>query len=544
MKQLLKALNMIRLSNKPSFYWRIIYVIVQSVLPLLSLYILKFMVDSVTNGVSQNLLGFELSPVMLLALFSAIFLLNRLVGVCSGFNSDIMSQRLVDYLSDRMQKQSARLDMSYFDNPEYHDTYHRAQQESSYRPLQVLNGFMNLFGSVITISGIVVMLSTASIWIIVVMVVAVIPSFIVRLIKSRQIYAFRRENTQLYRRTMYYTQLLGGRDFAKEMRTFGLAPFFRSRFVQIRKDLVKTLLRISRRISWYDSICAVVETAALFFVTLFLIISATSGAITVGAFVMLFEAFRRGQSALVSLVGAVSGLYDNRLFVGNLFEFLDLEPTIVSPADAKPFPEVVETIEFRDITFRYPKMERDVISHFNLIAKAGEVTQIEGENGFGKTTLLKLLLRLYDTDQGAILVNGVDVRQYDLRQLRRGIGAIFQDYVRFYCTAEENIAFGDIEHFDPERVRYAAELAGVDKYIDKLPRGYQTPLGRMFDNGEELSMGQWQRIALARQLYSDAPVLIFDEPTAWMDVPSRKRFYETLDVMKANKKVIILIKHV
>ena len=323
-----------------------------------------------------------------------------------------------------------------------------------------------------------------------------------------------------------------------------MAPFFRKRFVDIRKALVTDLVRISRRLGVYDSICAIVETAALFFVTMFLIMSAVNGSITVGSFVMLFEAFRRGQSQLTSLVSSITGLYDNRLFIGNLFEFLDLEPTILSPKDAKPFPKHVSSVEFRDITFRYPKMERDVLSHFNLTARAGEVTQIEGENGFGKTTLLKLLLRLYDTDQGAVLIDGVDVREYDLKGLRHGIGAIFQDYVRFYCTAEENIAFGDIENYDHDRVLYAAELAGVDKYINKLPKGFDTPLGRMFDDGEELSMGQWQRIALARQLYSDAPVLIFDEPTAWMDVPSRDKFYKTLEMLKEQRKVIILIKHV
>ena len=366
MKQLLKALNMIRLCDQKAFWLRIFYVVVQSVLPLLSLYILKFMVDSVTDAKVQTVLGYQLDAYVLLGIFCFLFLLNRVVNLLSSVNTDIMSQRLIDYLSDRMQKQSARLDMSYFDNPEYHDTYHRAQQEASFRPLQVLNGFMSLFGALITISGIVIMLVSASPWIIVVMVVAVVPSFIVRIVKSRQIYAFRRENTQNYRRTMYYTTLLGGRDYAKEMRTFGLAPFFRDRFVKIRQELVHVLVRISRRIAVYDSICAIVETAALFFVTLFLIISATSGAITVGAFVMLFEAFRRGQAALTSLVSAISGLYDNRLFVGNLFEFLDLEPTIVSPKDAKPFPEKVETVEFRDITFRYPKMERDVLSHFIL----------------------------------------------------------------------------------------------------------------------------------------------------------------------------------
>lgn len=544
MKQIFKALNMIRLCDSRAFYLRILYVVVMNVLPLINLYILKFLVDSVNTGQPTVFLGVEMTTYLSLGLFCAIFLLNRIVTVLNGVNNDIMSQRLVDYISERMQGQSAQLDMSYFDNPEYHDTYHRAQQEASYRPIQILNGFMGLLGSLISIVGIVAMLCTVSGWIIVVMVVAVLPSFVVRVIKARQIYAFRRKNTQNYRRTSYYTTLLGGRDYAKEMRTFGLAPYFRERFVKIRKVLVKDLIRISRRLGWYDAVCAFVETAAMFMVTVFLIASATSGTITTGMFVVLFEAFRRGQTSLSGLVNSITGLYDNRLFIGNLFEFLDLKPSIVNAPDALPFPKQVRQVEFRDITFRYPKMERDVLSHFNLTARAGEVTQIEGENGFGKTTLLKLLLRLYDTDQGAVLIDGVDVRKYDLKGLRRGIGAIFQDYVRFYCTAEENIAFGDISHYDSNRVKTVASLAGVDKYIERLPKGYKTPLGRMFDGGEELSMGQWQRIALARQLYSDAPVLIFDEPTAWMDVPSRDRFYETLEQLKNEKKVIILIKHV
>lgn len=544
MKQIFKALNMIRLCDSRAFWLRIVYVVITSVLPLVNLYILKFLVDSVTTGADAVVLGVRMNTFTTLALFCAVTLLNRIVGVFNSINNDVISQKLVDYISERMQAQSAMLDMSYFDNPDYHDTYHRAQQEASYRPIQILNEFMALLGSVITISGILAMLASASGWIIVVMVVAVVPSFVVRVIKARKIYAFRRSNTQNYRRTSYYTALLGGRDYAKEMRTFGLAPFFRERFVAIRKALVKDLLRISRRLGAYDAVCALVETAALFFVTMFLIFSATDGSITLGSFVILFEAFRRGQTQLNSLVNSVTGLYDNRLFIGNLFEFLDFKPSIVSPPDALPFPKEVHTVEFRDITFRYPKMQRDVLSHYNLIARAGEVTQIEGENGFGKTTLLKLLLRLYDTDQGAVLINGVDVRRYKLTELRRGIGAIFQDYVRFYCTAEENIAFGDITHMDRERVKKVAELAGVDKYIEKLPKGYETPLGRMFDGGEELSMGQWQRIALARQLYSNAPVLIFDEPTAWMDVPSRDRFYRTLEQLQREKKVIILIKHI
>lgn len=544
MKQLLKALNMIRQCSPRAFGWRIVFVVLLSLLPLANLCVLKMLVDGVTTGTPPLVMGHPCPLAWLLAVFCGVFLLNRLLSVCDGVNNDLLSQRLADYLSDRMQRQAAALDMAYFDNPAYHDTCHRAQQEASFRPLQVLSGFMGLLGSLLSLAGVAVMLAAASGWIIVVMVLGVAPSFVVRIIKSRKIYAFRRSNTQTYRRTSYYSALLGGRDFAKEMRTYGLAPYFRKRFVDIRRRLVSDMMRISRRLAVYDALCAVVETAALFFITLFLISNTVSGVLTIGSFVMLFEAFRRGQSYLSNLVASVTGLYDNRLFVGNLFEFLDLEPRIVNPDDPADFPQVVERVEFRDVTFRYPDMDRDVLSHFCLAASAGEVTLIEGENGCGKTTLVKLLLRLYDPDAGAVLINGVDIRRFRLEQLRRGIGVIFQDYVRFYCTAEENIAFGDITRYDHGRVAEAARRAGADKVVERLSAGYETPLGRMFDQGEELSMGQWQRMALARQLYGDAPVMVFDEPTAWMDVPSRDRFEQTLAELKQQHKVIILIKHV
>ena len=544
MKQLFKGLNMIRQCDRRSFWFRIFYVVVLSLLPLLNLYILKFLVDSVTNNTIQMFLGIRLNTIMLLGAFCLVFLINRLISVLNGVNSDIMAARLADYLSARMQEQSARLDMSYFDNPSYHDTYHRAQAEGGYKPMQIMDGFMGAIGSIITIGGIVVMLVSASRWIILVMIVAVLPSFVVRLVKARKKYAFSRENTQNVRRASYYTYLLNSKDSAKEMRTFGLTSYFRERFVKVRSKYVNDLIRITRRMAVFDMTSAIVEMAALFFVTLFLINCTSDGSISVGSFVMLFEAFRRGQSQLSSLVNSITGLYDNRLFIGNLFEFLDLEPTIVNDKSPLPFPEKVESVEFRDITFRYPKMNHDVLKHYDLVAKAGNVTQIEGENGFGKTTLLKLLLRLYDTDEGVVLINGVDIRKYDLKELRQGIGAVFQDFVRFYCTAEENISFGNVSHFDSERVKYVANLTGADTFIDRLPKGYETPLGRLFDDGEELSMGQWQRVALARQLYSNAPVLVFDEPTAWMDVPSRDRFYKTLESMKNEGKVIILIKHV
>lgn len=550
MKNLWKALMMVRRCNRRSFWLRILYVTLQSILPLVNLYILKLLIDSVTAGATAG--GYGLQVMMLLVTMCVVFLLNRIVSALNGINNDVLSQRLVDYVSDLLQRQSARLDMKYYDNPAYHDTFHRAQQEASYRPLQILNNFMALGGSVISIVGVVVMLVSASWWIIVVMIVAVLPGFAVRLYKARQIYRFRRENTQLYRRTSYFGALLTARDAAKEIRAFRLAPLFRGRFVEARKTLVGKLLSISRRLGALDILCAFIEAAAMFAIVWLLVNRAWVGAITIGSFVMLFEAFRRGQGYLSSLVGAIAGLYDNRLFVGNLFEFLSLKPTIFAPAEPLPVPEEITEVEFRDITFRYPDMDRDVLSHFSLRACRGEITRIDGRNGFGKSTLIKLLLRLYDPQQGVVLVNGIDIRRFQPEELRQRFGVLFQDFVRYSLTVSDNVqpfssspkpgVVAPPSAETEECVNHALHLSGADTFVDKLPQKEQTLLGRLFDGGSELSMGQWQRLALARALATDAPVLLLDEPAAWLDHDARQHLSKTLRELEPHK-IILLVTH-
>ncbi len=563
MKKLWQALILVRRCDPRSFRLRILYVVLQSLLPLLNLYILKLLVDAVTAAVTNPATAADPSPFALLLAMVAIFLLNRIVGTLNAVNNDILAQKLVDYMADIMQRQSARLDMAYYDNPDYYDSLHRAQQEATSRPLVIMGNFMSLFGSALSIVGIVAMLTTASIWIIAVMIVAVMPGFAVRLYKARRIYTFRRDNTQLYRRTAYYSAILSSRDFAKEMRAYNLTDFFRRRFVATRSGLVRQLIAISRKLGALDILSALVEAAAMFAVVALLIHQALAAAITIGTFVMLFEAFRRGQGSLSSLVASIASLYDNRLFVTNLFDFLDFKPQITSPANPLPMPDKIETIEFRDVTFRYPDMQRDLLQHYSLTAHVGHITRIQGQNGFGKSTLVKLLLRLYDPQQGSVLINGIDIRNLDLRQLRSAVGVLFQDFGRYALTAAENIAFGDSECVNAvmrdcvstdtlthshdkalidDRIKHAATLANAHSFISQLPENYNNMLGRTFDRGAELSMGQWQRLAIARLLYTDAPILVLDEPMAWMDIPTRQPFIDTIEKLSHNK-IIIIITH-
>lgn len=563
MKKLWQALILVRRCDPRSFRLRILYVVLQSLLPLLNLYILKLLVDAVTAAVTNPATAADPSPLALLLAMVAIFLLNRIVGTLNAVNNDILAQKLVDYMADIMQRQSARLDMAYYDNPDYYDSLHRAQQEATSRPLVIMGNFMSLFGSALSIAGIVAMLTTASIWIIAVMIVAVMPGFAVRLYKARRIYTFRRDNTQLYRRTAYYSAILSSRDFAKEMRAYNLTDFFRRRFVATRSGLVRQLIAISRKLGALDILSALVEAAAMFAVVALLIHQALAAAITIGTFVMLFEAFRRGQGSLSSLVASIASLYDNRLFVTNLFDFLDFKSQITSPANPLPMPDKIETIEFRDVTFRYPDMQRDLLQHYSLTAHVGHITRIQGQNGFGKSTLVKLLLRLYDPQQGSVLINGIDIRNLDLQQLRSAVGVLFQDFGRYALTAAENIAFGDSECVNvvmrdcvntdtsthlhdkaliDDRIRHAATLSNAHTFISQLPENYNNMLGRTFDRGAELSMGQWQRLAIARLLYTDAPILVLDEPMAWMDIPTRQPFIDTIEKLSHNK-IIIIITH-
>ena len=543
-----KAFKIIWQCDKKGFILKLFYTAAGSLLPLANLYVLKIMVDEVVSvadqGGAEGWLSAATIVATAVAFYCGIMLINRLVSILGTLNSDVLTQRLIDYINGMIQSQSLKLDMAFYDNPRFHDTFHRAQQEAAFRPIRILEHLVAVFGATISLVGVGVMLLVASWRVVLVMLVAMVPTFIVRLIKSRKLYNFRRETTQLQRRSFYYGTLLTNRTYAKEIRAFCLGDHLRALYVDIRQQLVTRLLRISRRLAFYDALSSVVEVAALGLSIYLLLKPVTLGVLTVGSFVMLFEAFRRGEGYLSSLVGGVSGLYEHKLFINNLFEFLELEPNITSPSEPLPFPERVESVEFDDITFSYPDMLQPTLNHFSFRAQRGEITYIRGENGFGKTTMLKLLLRLYDPQQGAVRINGTDIRQFDIGDLRRNVSAIFQDYVQLQLTVRENVEFGDLRHRgDALRLAEALRNADAESIVSRLPNGNDTQLGRYFDGGQELSMGQWQRIALARQLFSDGQVLFFDEPTAWMDKDARRHFSQLLDELR-NNHVVMLVQHV
>lgn len=524
-----KTIGLLYKCDSKAFIFKLLLVIISSVLPLINLVILKAIIDALSNPEIKTL-------ILLISAFAIVSFLIRIVGILSRVNNDRLSQELVDSVNAMLQDTASELDLSYFDRASFYDSFHRAQQESATRPIRVLNDFSNIIGSIIFIVGVFGIIAKSSVLITVIMVVGVIPSFIVRLLKARKTYKWNCERTSDSRKAAYYSQVLTSRTFAKELRTSGIAQTFKNKYRRTRAALVGQMVDISKQFAWYDTISAAVETVALLATLGILVADIKAGTVTIGLFVMLFEALRRGISYLQSMVTAVGDLYDNKLFLANLFSFVELKSALPEDGDKK-FPSSISSIEFRNVCFGYPESRNMVLNNFNLTIKPNTINVIDGRNGFGKTTVVKLLLRLYDCADGEILINGTNIKEFDLNSLRSNIGVIFQDFVGYNGTIRENIAV-NAEKIDEQRLNAAIEFSNANEFISRFPNGSDTLLGRTF-GGAELSMGQWQRLAISRAVYEDRPIVIFDEPMSWVDSNTERIFFEHLNELSVNHTIIL-----
>lgn len=543
-ENLKQAILLVYSSDKKLFFVRIGLIIIQSVLPLAFLYMVKLLVDEITNNIDHPE-STDLSLIILYAaLFCGIFLLTRATTIFNQMSDRILSQKLTNHISHLLHDKSTGLDLSFYDNPVYHDTFHRAQQEANYRPLQLINSVAAFIRNFLSLIGVIALLVSFSWIVILIMLIAGLPSLWVKLVKAKILYNWRKRNTEANRKASYLSKLMVSRAFAKEIRMFRLKQYFQKQFIAIRQKLLKENISISTRQAKLDFLTSIFEAAALMLIIYLISKQAFAGAITVGSFVMYFEGFRRGQMFMQGVVTNLSGIYDTKLFLSNLFEFLNLQPQIKSPESPVPFPEkLTKGIRFDDVSFSYPGSGKKILDKLNLHLKPGEISKIHGENGSGKTTLIKLICRLYECTEGAIYIDEINIKKFDLHELRKNISTIFQDFATYDLSVRDNITLGNIEDKNNDSWMYwSAEYSKARPVIENLPQQYETILGKFFTKGEELSMGQWQRIALARTLYSDAPIILLDEPTSWMDEKAARHFLKNLQKLKRDK-LILLVSH-
>jgi ATP-binding cassette subfamily B protein len=522
-------------------------VVVQGLLPLLSLYLIKLIVDSVAHAVStpEKAAAFQ-EVALFVGLAAGVALLSALCQSMADFAKEAQAQTVKDHMYDVLHAKSIEVDLEYYENPEYFDTLHRAQQEGPHRPTQIVNNLVQLGQSSISILAIAALLFSLHWAVALILLVAAVPGLLVRLRYSDRIYAWEREVTGAERKASYLNWLLTGDMHAKEIRLLNLGSLFRLRFSELRTKLRNERLEVLKRRSVAGLLAEAGATVSVFATLGFIGYRAVYGFITLGDMVMFFSAFRRGLSCLQAMLSALAGLYENNLFLFHLFEFLDLEPKIQEPLRPRTLPKrLQEGIVFDHVSFHYPNGNghKTVLKDVSISIKPGEVVALVGENGSGKTTLVKLLCRLYDPIRGNISLDGVNLREFNTTSLRREISVIFQDYAKYHLTARENIWFGNIDLLSKdERVSAAAHQADADTLIEQLPKGYETILGRMFDGGKELSVGEWQKVALGRAFLRDAQIIVLDEPTSSLDPKAEYNVFQRMrDLL--NGRTAILISH-
>jgi ATP-binding cassette, subfamily B, bacterial len=548
LKVALRFLPALRLVWQSSPGWtiaRILLVSIQGILPLAAIYLAKLIIDTVTanlNAPDKTAIFHQVLPLLILA--AVVTIITTLCQSLTELVNTAHAQQVTDYMQGIIHDKSIEADLEYYENAKYHDALQRAQEEAPYRPPQILNRLAEIGQNGISLVAMIGLLLTLHWSIIGLLFVAAIPAVLVRLKYSRVMYRWQRRRTELERQSSYLGWMITGDTFAKEIRLFGLGSFFSKQYLQIRKQLYKEKLTISIGRSLAFFFAQSVAGIFVFVIFAYIIYQTIQGVLLLGDLVLYFQALQRGQTNLKSLLTSLSGLYEDNLFLANLYEFLDLKPKIVESAAPKSIPQPIQKgIVFENVSFNYSESSRNALKNINLIVKPGETIALVGENGSGKTTLIKLLCRLYDPTSGMIAIDGINIRDFKIADLRREIGVIFQDYAQYHFTAEENIRLGNINILPGDhQIAAAACRSGADAVIQRLPQKYDTILGKLFERGEELSIGQWQKVALARAFLRDSQVIVLDEPTSAMDP---KAEYEVFSKFREliKEQAAILITH-
>ncbi|GAB4523000.1 MAG: ABC transporter ATP-binding protein [Pleurocapsa sp.] len=545
-KVALRFIPALRLVWQSSPSWtiaRIVLVSIQGILPLATIYLAKLIIDTVTTNLTANNADNAFEQVLpLIILAGLVTILTNLCQSLTELVNTAHSQKVTDYMQGIIQAKSIEADLEYYENAKYHDALQRAQQEAPYRPPQILNRLARVGQDGISLIAMIGLLVSLHWGIIGLLLAASIPAVLVRIQFSRIFYNWQRRRTQLERQSAYLGWMLTGEQFAKEIRLFDLGSWFSQEYLGIRKKLYQERVGITAKRSLAYFVAQAIAGVMVFSVFAFIIYQTIQGVLLLGDLVLYYQALQRGQNNLKNLLTSLSGLYEDNLFLANLYEFLDLKPKIVEPEHPKLLPQPIqEGIVFNNVNFSYSDSARQALKNINLTIKPGETIALVGENGSGKTTLIKLLCRLYDPTSGSITVDGIDLRNFKIADLRRQISVIFQDYAKYHFSAEENIRLGNIEvpHMDVS-IYAAAMRSGAHDVITKLPRAYDTVLGKLFDRGEELSIGQWQKVALARAFLRDSQVIVLDEPTSAMDPKAEYEIFKKFrELIKDQAAVLI-----
>lgn len=518
----------------------LVFRLISSLIPLAALWITKLIIDGIVLAVSRHQ---PVKPLLwwLVAAEFAIAIFGSILGRTIDYVDALLADKYTRHISIRVMKHAAELDLMAYEDPVFYDRLERARVQATDR-LGMIQSIGRLVQQVITAASLSVSILVFSPWLLLLLIAGILPAFLGESHFAFLGYARNFRQTPV-RRELDYLRVLGGsREAAKELKLFGLKDFLIGRFTRLSDQIYRENVDLARRRLIAGSFLSMIGTAGYYSAYVYVIWRTVTGSLSIGTLTFLTGAIVQASGNIQQIFSSLSSIADQALFLTDLLAFFEMQPTIRSKPHALPAPRpIVRGFEFRNVSFRYPGTSRLVLNSLDFHLRAGERVALIGKNGEGKTTLVKVMTRLYDPVEGQVLLDGVDLREYKLEDLYREIGVIFQDFMRYEMTARENIAVGRIDEINNlPLLKTAADKSMADEVIERLPRDYEQMLGRRFENGVDLSGGEWQKIALARAYLRDAQVLILDEPTAALDARSEFEVFQRFAELTAGKSALFI----
>ena len=516
--------------------------LLNGVLPIFGTYITA----QIINVLAMEKTLWESMSIAINVLFVCQFIYLFLSRVLADVNKMILNlsgELVANHIRRKIMRKAKEVDIGCFDKPEFYEKLENANREAGMRPLQILNSSLNIVSCAISIIGyVVVLLSISTVAPLIVGLLA-LPYAIVNYVYRKKIvkYMFRRSKAR--RQMNYYSSAVVNKDMVKEMRLLGIAEDFEKRYDTVFKDYFKGLKRIMLEEGFWNVVTGlfrIVSSCALFYFVAMLVMNEQ---IQVGDYSFYTGAVSAIGTGITTFITGTATVYEGTLFIDNLIAFMKHKSEIVSPEQPKEINKNSgHKIEFKNVGFKYPGTEKYILKNLDLVIEKGETIALVGLNGAGKTTLIKLLTRLYDVSEGEILLDGINIKEYDIKEYYNLFGIVFQDFGRYAVTVKENIQYGNLRKplFDEEIVEAAVQSNALE-YIDKFEHKFDTPLMRIFEeDGIELSVGQWQKLAVARAFYSDSDILILDEPTASLDALAEQEIFRQFDLLRKDKTTLFV----
>lgn len=523
--------------------------------PVISAYIGAELINRLVTAVTSVSQGFEATREMFAPVMTMLFvrfgymLINNLINTVYNMVVRISGELVTNHIKIKIINKAKTIDLASFDLPEFYEKLENASREAGSRPINIMNSTFSIVSTVISMVSFIAILAAVSVWAPLVVITLAVPSAIITFIYRRKNFFYMRHRSKERRKMDYYSNLITNKDLVKEIRLFGLSDLFIERYKETFNTYFAGIRKlITDESSWHIGI-SVVTTIVNCLMFMYIAYRVVFEQMQVGNYSLYTGALSSISGGVNSLISTTSSIYEGTLFIDNMIAFMSEEqkirPLLNEPGKEPKHPKrhCGHTIEFRNVSFAYPGTNnRLVLKNINLSLREGETAVLVGLNGAGKTTLIKLLTRLYDPTEGVILLDGVDIREYDLNELYQMFGIIFQDFGKYAVNVNENIAFGHItKGYVKDDIEYAAHQSNADTFIANLPDKYETPLMRFFEeNGIELSIGQWQKLAIARAFYSDSDILILDEPTASLDPMAEQEIFNQFDMLRKDKTTIFV----